>query len=47
MALRIEVALGPQAEVMRGVRTDYAMARARARRPAIVATVRRVARSSS
>jgi antitoxin HigA-1 len=46
MALRIEVALGPKAEVMMGIRTDYAIARARTRRPAITATVRRVARSS-
>jgi plasmid maintenance system antidote protein VapI len=44
MALRIEVALGPKAEVMMGIQTDYAMARARARLPEIAATVRRIAR---
>ena len=44
MALRIEVALGPKAEVMMGVQTDYAMARARVRLPEIIPTVRRVAR---
>ena len=47
MALRIEVALGPKAEVTMGVQMDYAMARARARLPEIAATVRRIARSSS
>ena len=47
MALRIEVALGPKAEVMMGIQTDYAMARARARLPEITATVRRIARSRS
>jgi addiction module HigA family antidote len=40
MALRIEVALGPKAEVMIGIQTDYDMARARARLPEITATVR-------
>jgi plasmid maintenance system antidote protein VapI len=45
MALRTEVALGPKAEVMMGIQTDYAMARARARLPEIAATVRRIARS--
>lgn len=44
MALRIEMALGPKAEVMMAIQTDYAMARARARLPEIRATVRRVAR---
>ena len=42
MALRIEVAFGPKADVMMGVQTDYEMARARARLPEIEATVRRV-----
>jgi len=44
MALRIEIALGPKAEVMIGIQTDYAMARARARLPEITATIRRIAR---
>ena len=44
MALRIGVALGPRAEVMMGIQTDYDMARARARLPEIAATVRRIAR---
>jgi hypothetical protein len=47
MALRIEVALGPKADVMMGIQTDYAMARARARLPEITATVRRIAPSTS
>jgi len=47
MALRIEMALGPKADVMMGIQTDYDMARARARLPEIAATVRRIARSSS
>ena len=47
MALRIEMALGPKADVMMGVQTDYAMARARARPPEITATVRRIAPSTS
>ena len=42
MALRIEVALGPKADVMMGIRTDHAMARARARLPEISAAVRRI-----
>ena len=42
MALRIEVALGPKADVMMAIQTDYAMARARSRLPAIAATVRRI-----
>jgi addiction module HigA family antidote len=42
MALRIEVAFGPKADVMMGVQTDYQMARARARLPEIEASVRRV-----
>jgi len=42
MALRIEIALGPKADVMMGIQTDYAMARARARMPEITATVRRI-----
>jgi addiction module HigA family antidote len=41
MALRIGVALGPRAEVMMGIQTDYDMARARARLPEVAATVRR------
>jgi len=44
MALRIGVALGPKAEVMMGIQTDYDMARVRARLPEIAATVRRIAR---
>ena len=44
MALRIEIALRPKAEVMIGIQTDYAMARARARLPEITATIRRIAR---
>ena len=44
MALRFEVALCPKAEVMMGIQTDYAMARARARLPELAATVRRIAR---
>jgi antitoxin HigA-1 len=47
MALRIEVAFGPKADVMMAIQTDYAMARARSRLPEIAATVRRVARSRS
>jgi antitoxin HigA-1 len=47
MALRIEVAFGPKADVMMGVQTDYQMARARARLPEIEASVRRVKRGSS
>jgi antitoxin HigA-1 len=42
MALRIEVAFGPKADVMMGVQTDYQMARARTRLPEIEASVRRV-----
>jgi antitoxin HigA-1 len=42
MALRIEVAFGPKADVMMGVQTDWQMARARARLPEIEASVRRV-----
>jgi addiction module HigA family antidote len=44
MALRIEVALGPKAEAMMDIQTDYCMARGRARLPEIAATVRRIAR---
>jgi plasmid maintenance system antidote protein VapI len=47
MALRIEVAFGPKADVMMGVQTDYQMARARARLPEIKASVRRVKARSS
>ena len=47
MALRIEVAFGPKADVMMGVQTDYEMARARARLPEIAATVRRIKASGS
>jgi plasmid maintenance system antidote protein VapI len=42
MALRIEVAFGPKADVMMDVQTDWQMARARARLPEIEASVRRV-----
>ena len=42
MALRIEVALGPNADVMMGIQTDYDVARARVRLPEIAATVRRI-----
>ncbi len=42
MALRIEVAFGPKAEVMMGVQMDHQMSRARARLPEIEASVRRV-----
>jgi addiction module HigA family antidote len=42
MALRIEIALGPNADVMIGIQTDYDMARARSRMPEIAATVRRI-----
>ena len=42
MALRIEVALGPKADVMMGIQTDFDMARARARLPEIAASVRRI-----
>ncbi len=42
MALRIEVAFGPKAEVMMAIQTGYAMARARKRLAEIAATVRRV-----
>lgn len=42
MVLRIEIALGPKAEVMMGIQTDYALARAR--QPEITATGRRIAR---
>jgi plasmid maintenance system antidote protein VapI len=47
MALRIEVALGPTAEMMMGIQTNYDMGRARARLPEIAATVRRIKASSS
>jgi addiction module HigA family antidote len=47
VALRIEMALGPPAEVMTGAQTDHAMARARARLPEITATIRRIARSTA
>ena len=47
MALRIEVAFGPKADVMMDVQTDFEMARARARLPEIAATVRRVKASGS
>ena len=47
MALRIELALGPKADVMMGIQTDYDMARARARLPEIAATVRRIASPGS
>jgi addiction module HigA family antidote len=47
MALRIEVAFGPKAEVMMAIQTDHAMARARSRLAEIAATVRRIARSRS
>jgi addiction module HigA family antidote len=42
MALRIEIALGPKADVMIGIQTDYAMARARSRMSEIAATVHRI-----
>jgi addiction module HigA family antidote len=42
MALRIEAAFGPKADVMMAVQTDWQMARARARLPEIEASVRRV-----
>jgi antitoxin HigA-1 len=42
MALRIEVAFGPKAEVMMAIQTDHVMARARSRLAEIAATVRRV-----
>jgi addiction module HigA family antidote len=42
MALRIETALGPKADVMMGIQMDYDMARARSRMPEITATVRRI-----
>jgi addiction module HigA family antidote len=41
MALRIEVAFGPKADVMMGIQTDYDMASARSRMHEITATVRR------
>jgi antitoxin HigA-1 len=47
MALRIEVAFGPKADVMMGVQTDWQMARARARLPEIATTVRRIKASTS
>ena len=47
MALRIEVAFGPKADVMVGVQTDYQMARAPARLREIAATVRRIKASTS
>ena len=47
MALRIELALGPKADVMMGIQTDHDMARARARLPEIAATVRRIASPGS
>jgi addiction module HigA family antidote len=42
MALRIEAAFGPKAEVMMGIQTDHSMARARARLTEVIAKVRRV-----
>jgi addiction module HigA family antidote len=42
MALRIEIALGPKADVMIGIQTGYDMARARSRMPEIAATIRRI-----
>ncbi len=42
MALRIEAAFGPKAEVMMGVQLDCSMARARARQGEITANVRRL-----
>ena len=42
MALRIEAAFGPKAELMMGVQLDYSMARARARQDEITANVRRL-----
>ncbi len=47
MALRIEVAFGPKADVMMAIQTDCAMARARSRLPEIEANVRRVRAPSS
>ena len=41
MAPRIEMALGPKADVMMGIQTDYAMARARARLPEILRRIDR------
>ena len=43
MALRVEAAFGPKAEVMMGVQMDYSMARARARQREITANIRRLA----
>jgi plasmid maintenance system antidote protein VapI len=42
MALRVEFALGPKADVMMAVQTDHDMAGARSRLPEIAATVRRI-----
>jgi antitoxin HigA-1 len=42
MALRIEAAFGPKADVMMGIQIDYSMARARARLTEVIANVRRV-----
>lgn len=42
MALRIEAAFGPKAEVMMAIQTDYSMARARTRLTEVIAKVRRV-----
>jgi addiction module HigA family antidote len=42
MALRIEAAFGPKADVMMGIQTDYSMARARVRLTEVIANVRRV-----
>ena len=42
MALRIEAAFGPKADVLMGVQLDYSLARARARQGEITANVRRL-----
>jgi addiction module HigA family antidote len=42
MALRIEIALGPKADIMMGIQTDYDMPRTRSRKPEIAGTVRRI-----
>ena len=42
MALRIEAAFGPKADVMMAIQTDYSMAQARARLTEVIAKVRRV-----
>jgi addiction module HigA family antidote len=47
MALRIEVAFGPKADVMMGIQTDYDMASARSRLSEITRSVRRIRASGS